>query len=165
MIFRPLFGVNTFGLQFLNLDNLSIGIAITDIGHKISDQERYFKSLLFADFFRNTGAELKRKSKAAALRRSCCCLRTCETFERPELWEPVAIKWKKKKVAALILSPPPPDCFIVVCSSLRNYSKPRSFLLCGKLSNWGPHIDEASAGDARLLARAGASSLNSPILR
>lgn len=51
-------------------------------------------------------------------------------------------------MAVLILSPPPPDYFIVVCSSLRNYSKPRSFLLCGKLSNWGPHIDEPSARDA-----------------
>lgn len=75
-----------------------------------------------------------------------------------DLWTAWAVgtcrnKTKKKKKKTLILSPPPPDCFIVVCSSLRNYSKPPSFLLCGKLSNWGPHIDEPSAGDARSLAR------------
>lgn len=129
-------------------------------------------------FSSSAGAELEKKSSSltrihrpAASSGSCCCLRTSETFERPELWEPVAIKQKKKKKKERnerrrLSYLRRPLTALLLCAY-------RSVIILrlGVFSSVGncqivvPHIDEASAGDARSLSRSLAPALrflNSP---
>ena len=75
----------------------------------------------------------------SALIRNCWFLWTSalvqETFEHPELWEPLAIK----RCSNAILSPPPwiVYMFIVARSLLSNYYTTLSFFSVGKLSRRG----------------------------
>lgn len=107
--------------------------------------------LFLSNFF------LTRIHRPAALSGSCCCLRTSETFERPELWEPVAIKRKKKRERnerrRLSYLRRPLTALLLCAYRSVIILRLGVFSSVGNCQIVGPHIDEASAGDARSLAR------------